>query len=145
MLLAGGLSLLVAVAATTLAAALATACGALDAFDRLSFRPPRGWVVYAPPALVLLLLGVLDDRWPVTVAGTVAWLNLAWVVHRHVALLHRRAFVDAARLAGLAPGGIVRRHLLPHLGRPIALRAMLTVPQVLLADVLRQLLEAAAR
>lgn len=143
--LAGGLSLLVAVVATTVAAALAVGCGALDAWLRLAGRGPRGYAVYAPPLLVLGAFAALEDNALVAVAGSVAWLNLAYVVQREVAALHRRAFVDAARLAGLSPGRIVARHVLPHLTAPVGARVLLTVPQVLLADALRQLLEAALR
>lgn len=145
LLVAGGASLLVAVAATALASALAVACGALDAWGRLAGRTPRGLAVYAPVLLAVLAAGLLDDGVMIAAAGLVAWLNLAEVVWRSVSTLCRRAFIDAARLAGLAPGQIVARHVLPHLGRPVALRALLAVPQVLAADALRQLLEAAAR
>ena len=95
---------------------------------------------------MLLALGLLDGGGlVVVVAGLIAWLNLAFVVRRGVAALQGRAFVDAARMAGLTPGRIVGRHVLPHLTRPVGLRALLTVPQVLAGDALRQLLEAAAR
>lgn len=140
-----GASLLLALAATALAAALAVACGAWDAWARLSDRQPAGSPVYVPAVLVLLAIGVALGDWTVPLAGAVAWANLAYVVRREVAALHRRAFVDAARLAGLAPGTIVRRHVIPHLGRPLGLQALFTLPQVLAADALRQLLEAASR
>lgn len=147
-LLDAGLSLLVAVLATALAAALAVACGALDAWSRLSGpsgRAPRGTAVYVPPLLALPALALLDGGVVPLVAGLIAWLNLAYVVRQSVAALHARAFIDAARMAGLTPGRIVARHVLPHLTRPVGLRALLTVPQVFAGDALRQLLEAAAR
>lgn len=144
-LLRGGYSLLLAVLATAIAAALAVACGALDAWNRLGGRAPSGAAVYAPPLFALLPLVLIEDAWPVLLAGVIAWLNLAWVVQRQVGVLRGRAFVDAARMAGLAPGRIVGRHVLPHLTTPVGLRSLLTLPQVLAGDVLRQLLEAAMR
>ena len=66
--------------------------------------------------------------------GLVQWLTMARIVRGQVLSLKNSEFVQAARLSGTGPLGIVFRHLLPNTFGPIIVYATLTVPTVILQE-----------
>jgi len=66
--------------------------------------------------------------------GAVLWLDMARIVRGQALALKRREFVDAARLAGVPPLAIIRRHIVPNLLGVVIVTATLTVPQVILVE-----------
>jgi len=70
----------------------------------------------------------------VVAIGSVSWLTMARVIRGQVLSLREMAFVEAARAAGVGPGRILVRHLLPNLVGPIVVYATLTVPQAILQE-----------
>jgi oligopeptide transport system permease protein len=66
--------------------------------------------------------------------GAINWLDMARIVRGQALVLRRREFVDAARLAGLPPLAIIRRHIVPNLLGVVIVAATLTVPQVILVE-----------
>jgi oligopeptide transport system permease protein len=86
--------------------------------------------VLAPAAIVLALVG-REPAQLLVVAGAIGWAAAALVVGRAARALSRREFVDAARLAGVPPWTLVRRHVLPNLARAIAVAAAFAAVQAL--------------
>jgi oligopeptide transport system permease protein len=66
--------------------------------------------------------------------GLVQWLTMSRIVRGQVLSLKNAEFVQAARLAGTGPLGIIFRHLLPNMVGPIVVYATLTVPTVILQE-----------
>jgi oligopeptide transport system permease protein len=66
--------------------------------------------------------------------GAINWLDMARIVRGQTLSLKHRAFVDAARLAGVPPLAIIRRHIVPNLLGVVIVYATLTVPQVILVE-----------
>ncbi|VVM08516.1 Oligopeptide transport system permease protein OppC [Methylacidimicrobium cyclopophantes] len=66
--------------------------------------------------------------------GLVEWLTMARVVRSRVLVLKEALFVQAARVLGRSPFGILRHHILPHLLGIVAVYLTLTVPAVVLAE-----------
>ncbi|MGD9896145.1 MAG: ABC transporter permease [Candidatus Methylacidiphilaceae bacterium] len=66
--------------------------------------------------------------------GLVEWLTMARVVRSRVLVLKEALFVQAARVLGRSPLGILLHHILPHLMGIVAVYLTLTVPAVVLAE-----------
>jgi oligopeptide transport system permease protein len=66
--------------------------------------------------------------------GSVSWLTMARVIRGQVLSLREMPFVEAARAAGVGPGRILVRHLLPNLVGPIVVYTTLTIPQAILQE-----------
>ena len=66
--------------------------------------------------------------------GGVSWLTLARVIRGQVLSLREQTFIEAARAAGVGPGGILARHLLPNLIGPIVVYTTLTIPTAVLQE-----------
>ena len=137
----GRVSLLVGLLATLVSAVIGVAWGALAGYhggrvDAVMMRAVD--VLYALPFMFLvILLMVLFGRHLVLVfvaIGAINWLDMARIVRGQALALKQRGFVDAARLAGLPPGAIIRRHIVPNLLGVVVVTATLTVPQVILVE-----------
>lgn len=74
--------------------------------------------------IVVLLLSI----------GGVSWLTMARIVRGQVLSLRAQPFIEAAQAIGLTPLEIWRRHMLPNLSGPIAVYALLTIPQAILQE-----------
>jgi len=137
----GRLSLLVGVVATLVSLLVGVTWGAVAGYyggrvDQALMRAVD--VLYALPFMFLvILLTVLFGRHLLLLfvaIGSIHWLDMARIVRGQTLALRGRAFVDAARLAGVAPPDILRRHIVPNLLGVVAVCATLTVPQVILAE-----------
>ena len=140
--LAGGrLSLAVGLAATLVSVLIGVAWGAVAGYfggrvDQWLMRTVD--VLYALPFMFLvILLMVLFGRHLVLMfvaIGAINWLDMARIVRGQTLALRHREFVDAARLAGVVPADIIRRHIVPNLLGIVLIYATLTVPQVILTE-----------
>lgn len=137
----GRVSLAVGLAATLLSLVVGVAWGAVAGYrggrlDTLLMRTVD--VLYALPFvfLVMLLMSLFGrDAWLMLVAiAAVSWLDLARIARGQAVALREREFIAAARLAGLAPSDIVRRHVVPNLLGVVAAYGTLMVPQVILLE-----------
>lgn len=83
--------------------------------------------------LVSLVLG--NGFWSLIFAISVAaWAPAAKFARLAVLRLLSSGFVEAARATGVSQTGLVRSHLLPHLGLPLLLNAFYQVPQSILTE-----------
>jgi oligopeptide transport system permease protein len=137
----GRVSLLVGLVGTLVSVLIGVAWGAVAGYfggrlDAVLMRIVD--ILYALPFMFLvILLMVLFGRHLVLIfvaIGAIHWLDMARIVRGQALALKRREFIDAARLAGLAPLAIVRRHIVPNLLGVVAVYATLTVPQVILVE-----------
>ena len=137
----GRISLLVGLLATLVSVVIGVAWGATAGYfggrcDALMMRAVD--ILYALPFMFLvILLMVLFGRHFALVfvaVGAINWLDMARIVRGQALSLRRREFVDAARLAGLAPAAIIRAHIVPNLLGVVIVCATLTVPQVILVE-----------
>lgn len=66
--------------------------------------------------------------------GAVEWLTMSRIVRGQTLTLKHKEFVEAARAAGLGPGGVIVRHVVPNLLGPVVVYVTLTIPAVILAE-----------
>jgi len=96
--------------------------------------------LYALPFIFLvILLMVLFERNFVLIfvaIGAVNWLDMARIVRGQTLSLKEREFVDAARLIGVSPLGIIFRHITPNLLGVVIVYMTLTIPQAILMESL---------
>ncbi|CAN5269837.1 ABC transporter permease subunit [soil metagenome] len=140
--LAGGrVSLLVALVATAVSLLIGVSYGATAGYfggrvDHLMMRLVD--ILYAMPFLFLvILLLVFFGRNLVLMfvaIGAINWLDMARIVRGQTLSLRRRAFVEAAVVAGLPPFTIIRRHIVPNLLGIVVVYMTLTIPQVMLVE-----------
>ncbi len=94
--------------------------------------------LYALPYVFFVIVAnVVFDRDPVLVflsVGAIGWLTMARVVRGEVRRLRHSAYVEAARVAGATPAGILARHVLPNLAGTVVVYATLAVPQMILIE-----------
>lgn len=138
---AGQVSLAVGIAATLISVLIGVTWGAVAGYmggrvDALMMRAVD--ILYAMPFLFfVILLMVFFGRqiWLLFLAiGAVIWLDMARIVRGQTLALNQREFIAAARLAGLGPLAIIRRHILPNLAGLVVVYATLTVPQAILVE-----------
>lgn len=137
----GRVSLAIGLTATLLSLVIGVAWGAVAGYrggrlDALLMRAVD--VLYALPFvfLVMLLMALFGrDPWLMLVAiAAVSWLDLARIARGQAVALREREFIAAARLAGLAPADVVRRHVIPNLLGVVIAYGTLMVPQVILLE-----------
>lgn len=78
--------------------------------------------------------GLADVVTLLVAIGGLSWLTMARVIRGQVLSLREQPFVEAARVCGVRPMGILCRHMLPNLVGPIVVYATLTVPAAILAE-----------
>ena len=135
------MTMLVAVVATVVSLLIGVSYGAIAGYvggktDALMMRVVDA--LYAMPFIffVILLMVVFGrDLILIFIAiGAINWLDTARIVRGQTLSLKQRAFVDAARLSGLSPAGIIIRHIGPNLFSVIIVYITLTIPQVILFE-----------
>ena len=93
--------------------------------------------VLALPSLVVLIcfsaLMPADDAAMALLIGLVAWPPLARLVRNEVLAVRRRDFIVSAQLLGAGPIYLARAHLLPALGRVLAVNAAFLLADAVLA------------
>jgi oligopeptide transport system permease protein len=137
----GRVSLLVGVAATSVALLIGVAWGAIAGFfggrvDTAMMRVVD--VLYALPfTIFVIILMVLFGRNFILLflaIGAVEWLTMARIVRAQVLSLREKEFIEAATVMGLRRRHVIARHILPNALGPIVVYATLTVPQVMLLE-----------
>ena len=135
------ISLAIGILATAVAVTIGIAWGAIAGYaggwlDEGMMRIVDG--LYSLPFmfLVILLMAALGNSIALifVAIGAVEWLTIARIVRAQALSLRQTAFVEAARVAGLSPAAIIRRHVVPNLLGPVVAYATLTVPSVILAE-----------
>ncbi|MEM7502745.1 MAG: ABC transporter permease subunit [Pseudomonadota bacterium] len=134
-------SLLVAIVASAVSLVIGVFYGAVAGYvggrvDAVMMRIVD--ILYALPFIFfVILLMVYFDRnfFLIFVAiGAINWLDMARIVRGQTLALKEREFVDAARVAGVRPLAIVRRHITPNLLGVVLVYVTLTVPQAMLME-----------
>ena len=135
------ISLVVAIVASLVSLVIGVTYGAIAGYaggriDAVMMRIVD--TLYALPFIFfVILLMVYFERnfWLIFVAiGAINWLDMARIVRGQTLSLKQREFVDAARLIGVSPLTIVRRHITPNLLGMVVVYVTLTVPQALLME-----------
>lgn len=158
LLLGGGISLVVGLAAATTALLLGTTWGLTAAIaggrvDSILMRIVD--VLYGLPSILLVVLlavamdgfrdrlsigeggvpGMLLDLATLWIAiGAVSWLTLARVVRGQVLSLRTRPFIESARVVGVPIRLLVRRYYLPWIAGPVVACTALIVPMAMLSE-----------
>ncbi|MDA5194827.1 ABC transporter permease [Govanella unica] len=135
------ISLLVAMAATTVSLVIGILYGATAGYlggrvDNLMMRFVD--IMYALPFMFfVILLMVLFGRNIILLflaLGAVEWLTMARIVRGQTLSLRQKEFVEAAEAAGVGRFMIIVRHIVPNLLGPIVVYMTLTIPQVILTE-----------
>ena len=66
--------------------------------------------------------------------GAVSWLSMARIVRGQTISLKGREFIEAARVSGTRPWGIIRGHIVPNVLGIVAVYASLLVPGMILFE-----------
>lgn len=94
--------------------------------------------LYALPfTVIVILLTVLLGQSLILIflaIGAVEWLTLARIVRAETKHLKTQAYVDAAKVNGLAHHTILSKHIFRNLISPVIVFATLTVPSVILLE-----------
>jgi oligopeptide transport system permease protein len=134
-------TLLVAVVASLVSLVIGVAWGAVAGYaggkvDAVMMRIVDA--LYALPFVffVILLMVAFDRNFLLifVAIGAINWLDMARIVRGQTLSLKRREFVDAARLIGVSPAGIVARHIAPNLLGVVVVYVTLTIPQAILVE-----------
>lgn len=135
------ISLLVGIVVVGIASVLGTLLGLVAGFyggplDGLVMRAVE--VFYAFPFLVLVIAviavfgpSIFNVMWTL---GLVSWPVYARLVRAQVLTLRETEYVEAARAAGVGPGRIMLRHILPNALTPIIVTATFGIPEAILAS-----------
>ena len=95
-------------------------------------------VLYSLPFIffVIILMVVFDRNFILlfVAIGAVEWLTMARVVRGQTLSIKQKAFIEAARAAGVGPSGIITRHVIPNVVGPVVVYVTLTVPTVILME-----------
>ena len=157
-LLGGGISLVVGLAAAGTALVLGTGWGLAAALggnkvDAVMMRIVD--VLYGLPSILLVVLFAvamegLQDRFGSGMAGgtrlllnlatlwiaigAVSWLTLARVVRGQVLSVRARPFIESARVVGVPTRRLVGRYYLPWIAGPVVACTALIVPMAMLSE-----------
>lgn len=135
------ISLLVAVVASLVSLVIGVLYGAIAGYvggrvDAVMMRLVDS--LYALPFVffVILLMVYFDRNFLMifVAIGAINWLDMARIVRGQTLSLREREFVEAARLIGVRPLAIIRRHITPNLLGIVVVYLTLTVPQALLME-----------
>jgi oligopeptide transport system permease protein len=140
-LVGGRVSLMVGVVATLVSLLVGVTYGAVAGYyggkvDEIMMRIVD--ILYALPFMFLvILLMVLFGRHLALIfiaIGMINWLDMARIVRGQTLTLKRREYVDAARVLGVRPADIIKRHIVPNLLGVVVVYITLTIPQVILVE-----------
>ena len=140
-LMGGRMSLLVGIVSTLVSLVIGIAWGATAGFlggrvDRVMMRIVD--ILYALPFMFLvILLMVLFGRNILLIfvaIGAINWLDMARIVRGQTLGLKQREFIEAARVSGVRPGRIIRKHIVPNLLGVVVIYVTLAIPQVILVE-----------
>jgi oligopeptide transport system permease protein len=134
-------TLLVAVVASIVSLVIGVAWGAVAGYaggkvDAVMMRCVDA--LYALPFifLVILLMVAFERNFLLifVAIGAINWLDMARIVRGQTMSIRNREFIDAARLIGVSPTGIVIHHITPNLLGVVVVYLTLTIPQAVLVE-----------
>jgi len=134
-------TLLVAVVASIVSLVIGVAWGAVAGYaggkvDAVMMRCVDA--LYALPFifLVILLMVAFERNFLLifVAIGAINWLDMARIVRGQTMSIRNREFIDAARLIGVSPAGIVMRHITPNLLGVVVVYLTLSIPQAVLVE-----------
>ena len=137
----GRISLMVGIIATVVSLVIGVIYGAVSGYaggrtDGIFMRIVD--ILYAIPFMffVIILLVLFERSLTLlfVAIGAVEWLTMARIVRGQVLSLKEKEFIEAARVAGTGPLGIVFRHLIPSSLGAVIVYTTLTIPEVILTE-----------
>jgi ABC-type dipeptide/oligopeptide/nickel transport system permease subunit len=137
----GQISLLVGLIATIVSLVIGVVYGAVSAYaggrvDDLLMAIVD--ILFAIPYMFLVILLLVNfgrDIMVLFVAlGAVQWLTMARIVRGQILSLKEKEFIEAARMSGTGPAGILFKHLIPNTMGLVVVYTTLTVPAVILQE-----------
>lgn len=137
----GRISLMVGIVATLVSLLIGVTWGAVAGYlggrvDAVMMRIVD--ILYALPFMFfVILLMVLFGRHLILIfvaVGAINWLDMARIVRGQTLSLKQKEFIEAARVIGVGPWAIIRRHIVPNLLGVVAVYVTLTIPQVILVE-----------
>lgn len=140
-LIAGRVSLAIGLLATGVALLLGVTYGAIAGYvggrvDAVMMRIVD--ILYSLPFIFfVILLVVFFGRNFVLMflaVGAIEWLDMARIVRGQTLSIKRQEYVQAADALGVAPSGILRRHIVPNTLGPVVVYMTLLVPKVILLE-----------
>ena len=140
-LFGGMISLLVGLVATVVSLLIGVVYGAVSGYvggrtDMLLMGVVD--VLYGIPYMFLVILLLVNFGQSILMLfvalGAVQWLTMARIVRGQILSLKQKEFVEAARMSGTGPGGIVFGHLIPNTLGVVVVYTTLTVPAVILQE-----------
>jgi oligopeptide transport system permease protein len=140
-LVAGRVSLLVGLLASSVALMIGVSWGAVAGYlggriDIVMMRIVD--ILYALPFIFfVILLVVFFGRNFVLIfiaIGAVEWLDMARIVRGQTLSIKRQEYVQAAEALGLSTGAILRRHIVPNSIGPIVVFLTMMVPRIILLE-----------
>lgn len=135
------ISLMVGVVATLVTLAIGVSWGAIAGYvggwvDSLMMRTVD--ILYSVPFIpfvIILMVLFGRDLFLIFIAiGAVSWLGIARIVRGQTLSLRKKEFIEAARVAGVSQGAIIRRHVIPNLLGIVIIYVTLTIPTVILFE-----------
>ncbi len=139
LMLGGQSSLEVGLAAAALASVFGTTWGAISGFfggwvDAVMMRVVDSLLAIPYLLLMLLLASIFIPTIPVLiiVIGLVSWLVTARLVRAESLTLRTRDYVQAARVVGVRPAKIIRRHIVRNLVGVIVVQTTFEVANAIL-------------
>jgi ABC-type dipeptide/oligopeptide/nickel transport system permease subunit len=137
----GRISLLVGVIATIVSLVIGVVYGAVSGYaggkiDDLLMAIVD--ILFAIPYMFLVILLLVNFGRDIKVLfvalGAVQWLTMARIVRGQILSLKEKEFVEAARMSGTGPAGILFKHLVPNTLGVVVVYTTLTVPAVILQE-----------
>jgi ABC-type dipeptide/oligopeptide/nickel transport system permease subunit len=141
LLYGGRISLLVGLVATLVSLLIGVVYGAVSGYaggkiDDLLMAIVD--ILFAIPYMFLVILLLVNFGRDITTLfialGAVQWLTMARIVRGQILSLKEKEFVEAARMSGTGPSGILFNHLIPNTLGLVVVYTTLTVPAVILQE-----------
>lgn len=141
LLYGGRISLLVGIIATIVSLLIGVVYGAVSGYaggkvDDLLMAIVD--ILFAIPYMFLVILLLVNFGRDIKVLfvalGAVQWLTMARIVRGQILSLKEKEFIEAARMSGTGPSGILFNHLIPNTLGLVVVYTTLTVPAVILQE-----------
>lgn len=146
----GRISLVIGIAATSVALLIGTLIGAVAGYfggfiDNLLMRLVDVFLSFPSLFILIVLATVLRTNshlrqysgsiWPIAVViGILSWMGLARIVRASFLALREKEFVEAARAAGATNARIMFRHILPGALGPIIVQGTLLIAASIITE-----------
>ena len=137
----GRVSLAVGAGAAMLTVVIGAVVGSLSGFfggaiDQAAMRVTDVVMSIPPVLLILLIVAIFEGGLALTIIaiGLVSWPGTARLLRGEFLRLRRLEYVEAARVTGVGPLGIIARHVLPNAAAPLIVQASLLTAESILIE-----------